>query len=42
MTTITEAEVEQAVLDWLSSLGWQVALPDQTGLNKPEIGRLTE
>ena len=25
MTTITEAEVEQATLDWLSGLGWQVA-----------------
>ena len=25
MTTITEAEVEAAALDWLSALGWQVA-----------------
>ena len=25
MITITEAEVEQAALDWLSALGWQVA-----------------
>ena len=25
MTTITEAEVEQAALDWLSDFGWQVA-----------------
>ena len=25
MTTITEAEVEQAALDWLKGLGWQVA-----------------
>ena len=25
MTTITEADVEAAALDWLSSLGWQVA-----------------
>ena len=25
MTTITEAEVEQTVLDWLNGLGWQVA-----------------
>ena len=24
MTTITEADVEQAALDWLSALGWQV------------------
>ena len=25
MTTITEADVEQAALDWLSGLGWAVA-----------------
>ena len=25
MTTITEADVEQAALDWLAGLGWQVA-----------------
>ena len=25
MTTITEAEVEQAALGWLKGLGWQVA-----------------
>ena len=25
MTSITEADVEQAALDWLSALGWQVA-----------------
>ena len=25
MTTITEAEIEQAALDWLAALGWQVA-----------------
>ena len=25
MTTISEADVEQAALDWLSALGWQVA-----------------
>ena len=25
MTTITEADVEQAALDWLSALGWQTA-----------------
>ena len=24
MTAITEADVEQAVLDWLSALGWSV------------------
>ena len=25
MITITEAEVEQAALDWLAQLGWQTA-----------------
>ena len=25
MTTLTETDVEQAALDWLSSLGWGVA-----------------
>ena len=25
MTTLTEADVEQAALDWPASLGWQVA-----------------
>ena len=25
MTTITEAEVEQAALEWLAGLGWQTA-----------------
>ena len=25
MTTITEADVEYAALDWLAALGWQVA-----------------
>ena len=25
MTTFTEADVEQAALDWLSGLGWDVA-----------------
>ena len=25
MTTLTEADVEQAALDWLAALGWRVA-----------------
>jgi type I restriction enzyme R subunit len=25
MTTFTEADVEQAALEWLAALGWQVA-----------------
>ncbi len=30
MTTITEADVEQAALDWLSSLGWRVGHGQRT------------
>ena len=33
MTTITEAEVEHAALDWLSALGWAVA-------HGPDIARI--
>ena len=33
MTTITEADVEQAGLDWLCALGWRV-LP--TGRTSPQ------
>ena len=25
MTTLTETEIEQAVLEWLSTIGWQVS-----------------
>lgn len=31
MTTLTEADVEQAALDWLASLGWQIALAADIG-----------
>ena len=34
MTTITEADVEQAALDWLSGLVWQVA-------HRPDIAPAT-
>ena len=39
MTTISEADVEQAALDWLSALGWKVAhgpdiAPDTPGTVK--------
>ena len=39
MTTITEAEVEQAALDWLSSLGWQVALGPDIAPETPNAER---
>ena len=35
MITITEADVEQAALDWLSTLGWQVT-------HDPDIASDTE
>ena len=44
MTTITEAEVEAAALDWLAALGWQVAhdpdiAPDTPGTGRADYGR---
>ena len=43
MTTITEADVEQAALDWLSGLGWQVVhgpdiAPDTPGAERSDYG----
>ena len=43
MTTITEAEVETAALDWLRALGWQVAhgpdiAPDTPSAERDEYG----
>ena len=45
MTTITEADVEQAALDWLSALGWQVAhgpdiAPDTPGAERSDYGQV--
>ena len=45
MTTITEAEVEQAALEWLSSLGWQVAhgpdiAPDTPDAERADYGQV--
>ena len=45
MTTITEAEVEQAALEWLSSLGWQVAhgpdiAPDTPDAERDDYGQV--
>ncbi len=39
MTTITEADVEQAALDWLSSLGWQVAHGPDIAPETPDAER---
>ena len=45
MTTITEADVEQAALAWLSGLGWQVAhgpdiAPDTPGAERDDYGQV--
>ena len=39
MTTITEAEVERAALDWLSDLGWGVAHGPDIAPNTPNTER---
>ena len=45
MTTITEAEVEQAALEWLSSLGWQAGprpghRPDTPDAERADYGQV--
>ncbi len=45
MTTITEAEVETAALDWLRALGWQVAhgpdiAPDTPSAERADYGQV--
>ena len=45
MTTITEADVEQAALGWLSALGWQVAhgpeiAPDAPNAERGDYGQV--
>ena len=45
MTTITEADVEQAALDWLSALGWKVAhgpdiAPDTPNVERSDYGQV--
>ena len=45
MTTLTEADVEQAALGWLADLGWQVAhgpdiAPDATGAERTDYGQV--
>ena len=45
MTTITEADVEQATLDWLANIGWQVAhgpdiAPETPGTERNDYGQV--
>ena len=45
MTTLTESEVEQAALSWLSGLGWQAAhgpdiAPDTPGSERDDYGHV--
>ena len=42
MTTLTEADVEQAALDWLSGLGWAVAHGPDIAPDTPNAERSTE
>ena len=46
MTTLTEAVVEEAALDWLAGLGWQVAhgseiAPDTSGAERADYSQVT-
>ena len=45
MTTLTEADVESAALDWLSGLGWSVAhgpdiAPDAPSAERADYGQV--
>ena len=45
MTTLTEADVERAALEWLANLGWQVAhgpdiAPDTPGAERDDYGQV--
>jgi len=45
MTTLTETDVEQAALEWLAALGWQVAhgpdiAPDTPGAERADYGQV--
>ena len=45
MTTLTEADVEAAALEWLAALGWQTAhgadiAPDNPGAERDDYGRV--
>ena len=39
MTALTEAEVEQATLDWLAALGWSVAHGSDIAPDAPHAER---
>ena len=39
MTTLTEADVEAAALDWLAGVGWQVAHGPDSAPNTPSAER---
>ena len=39
MTTLTEAEVEQAALEWLEGLGWAVAHGPEIAPGTPDAER---
>lgn len=40
MTTITKAGVENATLDWLAALGWQLAYGPTVTPGTPNAGRV--
>ena len=45
MTTLTEADVEQAALEWLSGLGWQALYgpdiaPDMPNAEREDYGQV--
>ena len=45
MTTLPEADVESAALEWLAAIGWQVAhgpeiAPDATGAEQDDYGQV--
>ena len=45
MTTLTEADVEQAAVDWLPGLCWQIAhdlgiAPDTPGAERSDYGQV--
>ena len=45
MTTMTEADVERAALDWLAAIGWRVAhgwdiAPDTPNAERDDYGQV--
>ena len=39
MTTLTEADVEEAALDWLATIGWDVAHGSDIAPDAPGVER---